>query len=134
MSDHATDPATLEYGDPVTAPFWAAARRHELLIQRCAACGLSQFYPRRFCLACGAEPVEWVGAAGGGVVYSATTVRIQVSPNLTPPYIVAIVQLDEGPRLLTNIVGADAAIGDRVRLAWRERDDAPPLPVFERAS
>jgi uncharacterized OB-fold protein len=60
-----------------------------------------------------------------------TTVRLQVIPELMPPYQVAIVELDEGPRLTTNIVGEPCIIGDRVQLAWRERPDAPPLPVFE---
>ena len=124
-----TDVATT-FGDPVTAPFWEAAARRELVLQRCSACGAFQFYPRPFCLACDATALEWVPAAGGGTVYAATTVHMRVDPALEPPYVVAVVELDEGPRLTTNIVGGTAPIGARVRLAWRERDDAPPLPVF----
>jgi len=60
-----------------------------------------------------------------------TVTRVQLLPELPPPYVVALVELDEGPRLLTNIVGAPCKIGDRVRLAWRTREGAPPLPVFE---
>ncbi len=122
--------APPEYGDALTAPFWAAAARHELIIQRCRACGAHQFYPRPFCLACESSDLFWVGAAGTGTVYSMTTVHMQVSPELVPPYVVAIVQLDEGPRLMTNIVDGACRIGDRVRVAWRERPGAPPLPVF----
>ena len=68
---------------------------------------------------------------GGATVYAMTTVHLRVDPALEPPYVVAVVELDEGPRLTTNIVGGQAPIGDRVRLAWRERDGAPPLPVFD---
>jgi uncharacterized protein len=117
----------------MTAPFWDAATRGELLIQRCPACGAFQFYPRPFCLACQAADPEWVASAGVGSVHAMTTVHLRVDPALEPPYVVAVVELDEGPRLVTNLVGEPAAIGDRVRVAWREREGAPPLPVFVRA-
>jgi len=64
-------------------------------------------------------------------VYSITTVRKQWVPGFTPPYRVAIVELDEGPRLLTNIVNGEASIGTKVRVAWRDRSGLPPVPVFE---
>ena len=60
-----------------------------------------------------------------------TTVRRKLLPGFDPPYIVAIVELDEGSRMLTNITSEFCRIGSRVRVAWKERDDAPPLPVFE---
>ena len=119
-------------GDPTTAPFWRAAREHRLIVQRCTACGTHQFYPRPVCLACFSLGLEWVEASGRATVYSKTTVRINVVDELTPPYVVAIVTLDEGPRLTTNLVGDEPAIGDRVSVTWRERADLPPLPVFER--
>jgi uncharacterized OB-fold protein len=67
------------------------------------------------------------------VVYSVTTVRIPVVEDLPPPYILALVDLDEGPRLLTNIEGGDVGIGDSVSLGWRERDGLPPVPIFRPA-
>lgn len=118
-------------GDPLTAPFWAAAAEHRLLIQGCAECGRRQFYPRPFCLGCQSDRVEWVPARGTGTIYSVTTVRVEVLPELPPPYRVAVIELDEGPRLLSQLVGAEGAIGQRVRVAWREREGRPPLPVFE---
>lgn len=118
------------FGDPMTQPFWAAARERKLLIQRCDACDTHQFYPRPLCLKCGALGVRWVEAGGGGVIHSMTIVRVPVTPELTPPYVVALVELDEGPRLLSNLTGDGLAIGDRVTLRWRERGDLPPLPVF----
>ena len=74
--------------------------------------------------------MEWVEAAGTGTIYSVTTVRIPVVDELQPPYFLALVDLDEGPRLLTNIDGDSARIGDRVTLAWRSRNGLPPLPIF----
>jgi uncharacterized OB-fold protein len=118
-------------------PYWEAALRHKLLIQRCMTCGRHQFYPRPFCLACSDERIEWVESAGQGTIYSATTVFMAVLPELEPPYVVAVVELDEGPRITTNIVGPDGIpencqIGSRVWLAWRDRGTGslPPLPVF----
>jgi uncharacterized OB-fold protein len=55
---------------------------------------------------------------------------MQVLPELLPPYQVAIVELDEGPRLLAGIVGGDGSIGNRVEIRWRERENLPPLPMF----
>lgn len=113
------------FGDPLTYAYWEAAARHELTIQQCTACGHHQFYPRPFCLQCSGE-VEWVTAAGTGTVYSSTTVCLS-----EPHYTVALVDLDEGPRLLTALEGEPLPqIGDRVSVAWRERDEAPPIPVF----
>ncbi|MFI0404344.1 Zn-ribbon domain-containing OB-fold protein [Actinomadura sp. 3N508] len=124
MSDDET------YGDPLTAPFWDGCRQGELRVQQCAACGAHQFYPRPFCLSCDGSDVRWVATAGTGAVHSLTEVHVRVLEGLDPPYLVAVIELTEGPRLVSNIVGGAAAIGDRVRVAWRDRRDAPPLPVF----
>lgn len=116
--------------DALSVPFWEAARERRLVVQRCRDCGAHQFYARPFCLACESDALEWVGSAGRGTVYSATTVRMRVRPDLDPPYDVALVELDEGPRMLSVMAAGEARIGDRVRLDWRERADAPPLPNF----
>jgi uncharacterized OB-fold protein len=118
------------FGDPMTAPFWTAARQHKLLIQRCNACGSHQFYPRPMCLKCSSLDLAWVPSCGTGTVYSMTTVRVPVTADLSPPYVVALVDLDEGPRLLTNLVNQSFRIGDRVRVQWRAREPLPPVPVF----
>jgi uncharacterized OB-fold protein len=129
-----SDAAKDEFGDPLSRPFWQAAERRQLVVQRCAACGRHQFYPRPFCLGCQSDRVEWVGAKGTGTVYSQSRLHISAGPGFEPPYVVAVVELDEGPRLVTNIVGGDCRIGDAVRVTWRERAGAPPLPVFEPVS
>jgi hypothetical protein len=119
------------FGDPTTAEFWAAARRHALVIQRCGGCGSHQFYPRPFCLSCGSGVLTWVRAVGTATVYSMTEIHMAPSPEFEIPYVVAIVELDEGPKMMTNLINGRCRIGDRVRLAWRAREGKPPLPVFE---
>lgn len=122
-----------EFGDPTTQPFWNAAREHRLLVQRCGACGHHQFYPRPFCLACSARDPAWVEVRGTGTVYSLSTVYVAPSPEFAVPYAVAIVALDEGPKLMTNIVNGECRIGDRVRVAWQAGEGTPPLYMFEPA-
>jgi uncharacterized protein len=124
------DVSESSVGDPTTEPFWAACRERRLLIQQCKACGHHQFYPRPFCLACESPDLAWIEALGEGRIYSMTTIRVSADPSIPPPYVVAIVELAEGPRLLTNIEGGPVAIGDSVALAWREREPLPPLPIF----
>ena len=119
-----------EYGDPLHRPFWQAAREHRLIVQHCRSCAHFQLYARPFCLECQSDDLEWLPSAGKGTVYTVTTVRISVLPELPPPYQIAIVDLDEGVRMLAGIEGPEVAIGDRVEARWREREDLPPLPVF----
>ena len=125
------------YGDALSRPFWAAAEDGRLQVQRCEACGHHQFYPRPFCLECEAGGVEWVDVSGRGTVYSLTTVHLKVLEELDPPYLVGLIELEEGPVLLSRMVAADGspladgiAIGDPVAVAWHQREGAPPLPVF----
>jgi uncharacterized OB-fold protein len=119
------------YGDPTMRPYWEAARRRQLAAQHCRICGTWQLYARPFCLACGSDDVVWEATSGLGTIYSMTTVHRKVVADLDPPYKVAIVELDEGPRLATNVEGNACAIGARVEVIWRERDGGlPPVPVF----
>lgn len=128
MTDSFSD---LGAADPTTEPFWQACAERRLTVQRCRACGHHQFYPRPFCLACESADVAWTEVSGRATIYSLTTVRIPVAEELAPPYLLALVDLDEGPRLLTNIEAETARIGDAVRVSWRERAGGlPPLPVF----
>jgi uncharacterized OB-fold protein len=101
--------------DHVSAPYFAACARGELLIQRCPECGHRQHYPRPLCLECGADP-EWETTAGRGTVYTYTIVRqMGVEPFKGElPYVVAMVELDEGPRMLGNVTGCpveDVTVG-----------------------
>jgi uncharacterized OB-fold protein len=131
----------------VSAPWWQATREGRLLLQRCRACGGHQHYPRALCTACGGTDLEYVAASGRGIIYSHTTVHRAVSERgergpagLEPPYAVALVRLEEGPLLLSNVIGCEPAAlrcDQPVRVAWRPLADGRRLPVFtpvERAS
>ena len=123
-----------DFLDPTTAPFWTGAEKRQLLIQKCPACGHAQFFPRPMCLACSRATPDWIEASGDATLYSVTTVRTQVLPELPAPYLVGLVDLDEGPRLVAGIAGTRATIGSRLRLEWRERAGLPPVPVFRPVS
>jgi uncharacterized OB-fold protein len=121
------------FGDPLTRPFWDAARRRRLLLQRCGACGKHELYARPFCVSCMSDDLSWVESRGRGTIYSATTVHLRLGSEHEPPYVVALVELDEGPRLLGRLEPpGDGRIGLRVRVGWRDRGSDPPLPVFLR--
>lgn len=79
----------------------------QLLLQRCEDCGRHQFYPRIACSHCTGSKLTWVRAAGGGQIASFTVVRRGVSADFTAPYVVALVDLDEGVRMMTHIIDAD---------------------------
>lgn len=120
--------------DPTTEAYWAACAERRLTVQACQDCGHHQHYPRPFCLACQSDALSLVAVGGGGVIYALTIMRLPVIEALPPPYHLALVDLEEGPRLLTNILcDADQVprIGEPVILEWREREaELPPLPVF----
>jgi hypothetical protein len=90
----------------VSAPYWQGLRNNELRLQRCAECRRHVFYPRIVCPHCLSDRLDWVTASGRGKVYSFTIVRRAMNPAFADdvPYVFAIVELAEGPRLTTNIV------------------------------
>ena len=90
------------------APFWEAAAAGRLVLPRCTACSTVIWYPRAFCPACRGFAVEWFEASGRGTVYSFTvSYRGQGPWREVAPYVIAYVELAEGPRVLTNIVDCD---------------------------
>ncbi len=95
---------------PTSQPFWDAARRHQLSLQRCAACGKFIYYPRERCPHCFSDKLGWESVSGRGKVYSYTVVRRASSRAFAEPYVLAIVELDEGPRMTTNIVAAPESV------------------------
>jgi len=104
-----------------TKPFWEGCARGELRIQRCTACGVAQFPPRAFCIACRATSPVWETASGRGRIASHTRVHRPPSPAFKAevPYDVALVTLEEGPRIMVRLHGAVAPrIGDAVRIGF----------------
>jgi hypothetical protein len=94
---------------PDTAPFWEAAKRGELRLQYCADCRQYYFYPRALCRQCWSSNVEWRTVSGRGRVHTFTiNYRAGRASPFPGPFIIAIVELDEGPRLMTNLVGVEA--------------------------
>jgi uncharacterized OB-fold protein len=125
--------------DAASAPYWEAARQGRLLIARCATCARVHHYPRPFCPHCWSEDVHPVQASGTGTLYTYSTVYVN---DLAPfkerlPYVAAIVELDEGPRLMTTIEGAGREhlrVDMPVTVVFRPVDetdpDGPYLTVF----
>jgi uncharacterized OB-fold protein len=133
----------LPASDLVSGPYWSALAGGRLLYQQCPACGHRQLYPRALCIRCSSAPT-WAEASGSGEVHTFTVVRQNfVEPfRKLQPYVVAIVELDEGPRLMGNLIDVDTAavhigmkvgciavkVADTVGLPfWRPRADEPVL-------
>ena len=91
---------------PETQHFWDGTRAEQLLLQRCTACDLTYFPPRPFCPGCSSRDVVVEAASGRGVLYS-YVINHGKHPAFDGPYSIAVVQLEEGPRLMTNIVGCE---------------------------
>lgn len=132
---------TLPFPDPQTVEarhFFAAAAEGRLELQRCAACGRVWFFPRPACVACGATDYAWTRASGRGRLHSFSIVHRAPSPEFRSivPYVVALVDLEEGPRMMANVVGEGAlavSIGDALELVFEERGEGRKLPQFRRA-
>ena len=117
-------------------PFWSATRKGVLVLPRCQRCKRYLWYPKTFCSACGTVGVDWVQASGTGTVYSYTVVHTTraVGPYADAvPYVLAYVELDEGPRMMTNIVDCpeeSVYIGQRVTVVFDDTCEGPALPRF----
>jgi hypothetical protein len=123
-------------------PFWDAAAQQKLMIQRCQSCNAWVWTPRPSCNECGSEKVEWTQMSGNGEVYSFTVIRQVVgraaSKSFEPdiPYVIAWVDLAEGPRLITNIVGCpvdDVKLGMKVAVQFEQASEKVWLPKFKPA-
>jgi uncharacterized OB-fold protein len=117
------------------AEFWEFARRGELRVQRCTQCGLHRYFPRPRCSNCQSASFEWAQCAGTGSVHSYTICHPPVLPafEAKAPYNVVVVELDEGPFIVSNLVESDdgeIAVGMRVEACFVEIDEELTLPQF----
>lgn len=115
------------------AGFWEGVGRHRLLIQRCTGCGTLRFPWLPGCNGCGAPEWDTVEASGEGTVYSYVVMHHPPFPAFDPPYAVGLIELAEGVRMVSNVVGVPhdrVRIGMPVRLEFRRYGEEPPLPVF----
>jgi uncharacterized protein len=124
---------------PETEEYWQATARGELVIQRCAACGQHFFYPRSTCPRCASDDVPWVRASGRATLYSYVINHLPV-PGFSEdgPYAIAVVELAEGPRMMSSIVGVPATPEELVldmplEVTFQQRGDYA-IPVFTKAS
>lgn len=120
---------------PESAPFWQGCRDHKLLLQYCVACGKHQFYPRVICANCMSEQLEWREASGRGTVETYTIVTRAVSDAYAAdvPYIIALITLEEGPRLMSNVIGCDVEsvkCGLAVEVVFERWSDEITMPKF----
>lgn len=120
----------------LSQPHWSGCREGRLRVQRCRACGRHVFIPQPVCSFCSADALEWVDSRGRGTLYSFTTVHRPPSPAFPVPYIVAIVELDEGFHMLTNLVDCPPErirIGMPLRVTFHAVSPEISLPLFRPA-
>ncbi len=123
----------------LSRPFWDGCRNNQLLMQHCSDCDRFQFYPRIVCSHCESDQLSWRPVSGQGSVASFTIVRRGISKAYEAPYVVALVDLKEGPRMMTSVVGCDPesiAVGDAVEVQFEPwcsgQGSEYVLPVFSK--
>lgn len=128
MSDIIT---ALAQHSPETNAFWTNLAEGRFLIRHCKACNKPHWYPRAICPFCFSSDTEWKEGSGRGTIYTYSVMR-----RAKVPYAIAFVELEEGPRMMTNLVDCDfdkIKIGQKVTLSVTKRDDGLPLPTFKPA-
>ena len=121
-----------------TRAYWEGAGRHELVLQRCRDCGTLQHRPRAVCASCLSGSIEHFRASGRGSVYTFSITHQNQAPGFREalPYVLAYVELEEGPRLLTNVVGCapdDVEIGMPVVADYADAEGGIAIPRFRPA-
>jgi len=126
---------------PDAAPFWEAASRHELLLPRCTVCQSAFFYPRTLCPRCGSRDLEWSQASGTGTLHAFCVHYQSSEPGLEDgvPFATALVDLDDGPRLMAFLVGVSEdpeliEIGTRLRVEYLDQADGQTVLAFRPSS
>lgn len=127
------------HADPLTQPFWDAAKEDRLVVPRCTNCGTFRMPPSPFCFNCQSRSVEYAQLAGTGTIYSFTVVRHPLHPDLADacPYVSGVVELDgtqgAGARMLVNIIDCDpdaVKIGDKVEIVFEHVNESMSTPRF----
>ena len=127
-------PRPAPIADHDSAPYWQGLHDGKLLVQRCTECGEVQLYPRDRCLAC-RGPVAWEEASGRGSIYSFTVIRQNYARPFRDwiPYVVALVDLEEGPRVMSNLVDCDpdaVQVGMPVEVRFEVVSDTAGIALF----
>ncbi|MFL9679649.1 Zn-ribbon domain-containing OB-fold protein [Streptomyces sp. KL110A] len=121
--------------DAFTRPYWDAAAEGRLLLRRCRACARPHHYPREFCPHCWSEDVDWEPASGRATLYTWSVVHRNDLPPFGErvPYVAAVVDLAEGPRMMTQVVDVpedDLRADMALEVVFRTGDDGVAVPVF----
>jgi len=124
--------------DEMSRPYWEGAKRHELLLQKCQECGHYRYPPGETCPSCLSDRLEWVKVSGRGSVYTWTVFHQAYHPAYKDdiPYAVVVVELEEGPRMITNLVNCrieDIKMGMPVEVAFDDVTEEVSLPKFRSA-
>lgn len=123
----------LPHPTDLSRPHWDGCRDGKLLVQHCRGCATYVFIPQPCCTQCQSAELEWVESSGRGVVYSYTTVHRAPRPQFDVPYVVAIIAMEEGWHMLSNVLDcppADIAIGLAVRVRFKKMNSEVTLPYF----
>lgn len=127
-------PASMLQQDSDSRPYWEGLAQGELRIQRCDACARAVFYPRALCPHCFSERLSWIVASGKGTIYSYTVAHQAFGPFATEtPFVVAIVELEEGVRMMTRIFDASReriTVGATVQVTFASVGEDFTLPYF----
>jgi uncharacterized OB-fold protein len=128
------DPRPIPEVTPETEPYWAGAAEGKLMLNECGDCDLVYYYPRANCPDCFSDDVTWIEAAGTGEVYSFSVAKTMSGwPEEDLPLVAAYVELDEGPRMMTNVDAEpeEVEIGTRVKVLFAETDtEDVAIPLF----
>ena len=122
--------------EPETEEFWKAAKRHELFLQRCNACEEVIHFPRVMCYRCLSEDLGWIKSTGLGSVYSFTIIHqvAHLGFESEVPYVYAIIDLDDGARMISNVVNIEPSaveVGMRVQVTFDDVTSEISIPKFE---
>lgn len=133
------DQKPLPHIDEVSRPYWDAAKRHELLLQKCQECGHYRYPQGETCPSCLSDRLEWVKVSGRGSVYTWTVFHQVYHPAFKEdvPYAVVAVELEEGPRIITNLVDCkigDIKVGMPVKVVFDDVTEEITLPKFRPVS
>ena len=139
MTTQYTKPMPVPMNPDLSKPFWEATKRHELVMPRCRTCSNVFLYPREQCPVCMSDDLDWTRVSGRGTLHSFTIVHqtAHSAYQAEPPHIYAIVRLDEGPRMPSNLVECeieDAEIDMPVEAVFYDVSDEYTLVKFRPAS
>ena len=128
---------SLPQPTPETRHFWEGTRVNELRLQRCDECGRAYFPPRPFCPKCASRKVSVFKASGRARLYR-YVINHRPMPGFSPPYAIAVVELDEGPRMMTNIVDCPQTpealrLDMPLEVSFARQNDTITLPLFKPA-